>query len=356
MVDVLDIDRSDLPTEPDRLGDAPHPREVLWWGGDRSAELALLDAYRSQRMHHAWMLVGPEGIGKATLAYRFARFILANPDPEMADVAAARDLAVAADHPITGQVGRLSHADLAVIRVGLTKEGKPKTEVSVDDIREAMAIFRSTAGAGGWRIVIIDAVDDLNRNSANALLKQLEEPPDRALFLLVTHRPGAVLPTIRSRCRVLRLAKLPDDTLRDGLARLGVLAQPDQIDDAIAAADGSLRHAIAALDSDTAALRRQINGLLSGSATPTAAISKLAEATAGRSGEAHFQTLLDLVERHLVLGLRDTSPPAALAARAELWDKLTRSARDIEAYNLDRRPFVMSLFSDLADLKLMQAR
>jgi DNA polymerase III subunit delta' len=356
VVDVLAIDRDDLPTEPDRFGDAPHPREVLWWGGDQAVEAQLLDAYRSGRLHHAWMLVGQEGVGKATLAYRFARFIFANPDPSQPAVQQARDLSIPASHPVAGQIGRSSHADLGVIRIGLNKEGKPKTEISVDDVRDALSVFRTTAGAGGWRVVIIDAVDDLNRSSSNALLKQLEEPPERAIFLLVTHRPGAVLPTIRSRCRVLRLGNLTDSTVREGLTRLGVATDSEDVSDAVAAANGSLRQAIAALDEDSAVVRRHVANLLTGDRAPTSAVAKLADMTAGRAGEAHFQIMLNLVEKHLSVGLKSISEPAALAARAELWDKLTRSARDIEAYNLDRRPFVLSLFSDLADLARISAR
>jgi DNA polymerase III subunit delta' len=356
VVDVLDINRDDLPHETDRFGDAPHPREVLWWGGDRAVETQLLEAYRSGRLHHAWMLVGQEGIGKATLAYRFARFILANPDPAQPAVQEAQDLSVPANHPVTGQVGRQSHPDLSVIRIGLTKEGKPKTETSVEDVLAALSIFRTTAGAGGWRVVIIDAVDDLNRSSANALLKQLEEPPERAIFLLVTHRPGAVLPTIRSRCRVLRLAPLPDKVVGEGLVRLGMTQAGDDMSDAVAAAKGSLRDAIAALDEDCALVRRHIATLLGSDRASPSAVTKLADMTAGRAGETHFQTMITLVEQHLADGLRATGDPAALAARAELWDKLRRSARDIEAYNLDRRPFVLSLFSDLADLARVGAR
>ncbi len=248
MTDVFPVERDASTLEADRLGDHPHPREVLWFGGDRAQELALLDAYRSGRLHHAWLLTGPEGVGKATLAYRFARFLLANPDPSSQAVQEARDLSVPERHPVVGQVARQSHPDLSVIRRQPTKDGKSlKGDIAVEDVRDGLALFRTTAGAGGWRVVVIDAADDLNRSSANALLKMLEEPPQRAVFLMIAHRPGALLATIRSRCRVLRLGPLPEATVADGLVRLADAA-PDVAAAAAAKAEGSLRQAFAALD------------------------------------------------------------------------------------------------------------
>ena len=149
MSDVFALERDTAALEADRLGDHPHPREVLWYGGESAAERTLLDAFRSGRLHHAWLITGPEGVGKATLAYRFARFLLAHPDPGSAAVAGAQDLAVAPDHPVVGQVARLSHPDLAVIRRQPTKDGKSlKGDIAVEDVRDGLSIFRTTSGGG----------------------------------------------------------------------------------------------------------------------------------------------------------------------------------------------------------------
>jgi DNA polymerase-3 subunit delta' len=354
MTDVVSIERDASVLEADRLGDHPHPREVLWYGGDPAAEQALLDAYRSGRLHHAWLLTGPEGVGKATLAYRFARFLLAHPDPSSRAVHEARDLAVPDSHAVVGQVARLSHPDLSVIRRQPTKDGKSlKGDIAVEDVRDGLALFRTTAGAGGWRVVIIDAADDLNRSSANALLKMLEEPPQRAIFLLIAHRPGALLPTIRSRCRVLRLAPLPEATVADGLVRLASAA-PDVAAEAAAKADGSLRQAFAALDPALRAVRGDLAKLLADPARIDGkAAMALAEKTQGKAKVETFEAVLEALEAHLRARVAALAggDRRILAAFAELWEKLRRSARDVETYNLDRRPFILSVLSDLAEIE-----
>jgi DNA polymerase III subunit delta' len=354
--DFVGIDREALGLEADRCGDFPHPREMLWYGGQPDPERMLLDAFRSGKLHHAWLLTGPEGIGKATLAYRFARFLLANPDPASPAAQHATDLSVSADNPVVGQVARQFHQDMAVIRRGLTKDGKSlRAEIAVEDVRDGLGIFRVTAGAGGWRVVIVDAADDLNRASANALLKMLEEPPQRAIFLLIAHQPGALLPTIRSRCRVLRIPPLDEAAVRTGLGKL-TEATPAQIAEAAGASGGSLRQALALLDASAGSIRREAQKLLDDPTRqdPKAAMA-LFDKTTGKNGTAAFEIVLSMVEAHLHAAIRDgigsQAPPAALAARAELWEKLRRSARDVETYNLDRRPLLLSVFSELAEIE-----
>ena len=183
------------------------PRQTSVLFGHDEAERALLETYRSGRLHHAWLISGPAGIGKATLAYRMARFVLAHPDPRASTVQAAKSLAVAADHAVTRRMAAQTHGDLLVIeRTVNEKTGKLRQDIQVDDVRRMVGFFGSTAGEGGWRVAIVDAVDELNDQGANALLKMLEEPPRRALLLLVSHSAARVLPTIRSRCRLLARA------------------------------------------------------------------------------------------------------------------------------------------------------
>jgi DNA polymerase III subunit delta' len=183
----------------------------------------------------------------------------------------------------------------------------------------------------------------------------LEEPPNRAVFMLIAHRPGGLLPTIRSRCRVLRVPALDEATVRMGLDKLS-----DASDDIIATAardsGGSLRQALALLDPSIAAIRREAGKFLGNPDEQNLkGAMALAEKAAGKAGQTAFDVIVSMVEDHLRKGLHATvdaaGPPAALAARAELWEKLRRSAREIETYNLDRRPFLLSVFSDLAEIE-----
>lgn len=198
--------------ETDREPNAPHPRETFSFLGHEGEERALADALGGGRMHHAWMLAGAKGLGKATLAYRFARRALGAPQN------GARPLDVDPEHTVARRIMAGAHPDLFVLRRGLNERGRPRREISVDDARAMGGFFALAPSEGGMRIAIIDAVDDLNRNSANAILKTLEEPPPRSVLLLVTHAPGATLPTIRSRCRRLALRAQPDDIVRAALA------------------------------------------------------------------------------------------------------------------------------------------
>ena len=189
--------------EGDRLKGSPHPREQTKFFGHAAAEAEVLAAWNRGRFPHALLLGGPEGIGKATLAYRIARFLLAAPK------SGATSLEIPADHPVSRQVAALSHPDLIALRRIASEEGKkPPSEISVDEVRRAISFFGSTAAMGGWRIAIVDSVDELNKNGTNALLKVLEEPPAHSLFLLISHAPGRLIATIRSRCQKISLLSL----------------------------------------------------------------------------------------------------------------------------------------------------
>jgi DNA polymerase III subunit delta' len=193
-----------LPPETDKEPNAPHPRQTYSFVGHESQERALADALASGRMHHAWLLAGAKGLGKATLAYRFARTALG------ARRIGPRPFDVDPEDGVARRIGALAHPDLFVLRRGLNDRGRPRREITVDDARALGAFFSLAPSEGGMRVAIIDAVDDLNRNAANAILKTLEEPPARSVLLLVCHAPGAALATIRSRCRRLALRPLGD--------------------------------------------------------------------------------------------------------------------------------------------------
>lgn len=341
--------------EADRLEDTPHPRETTRLAGHQAAEKILLDAYRSGRMHHAWIIGGEEGIGKATLAYRLARFMLSHPDPSAPEVAAASSLSVDADMPAARRIAHQAHPDLFVLRRGFTKDGRNlMQEISVEESRKLVSFFTTTAGEGGWRIAIIDSADDLNTNSANAILKVLEEPPPRSLFLILSTAPKRLLPTIRSRCRTLVLKPLDDGEVFDvlkGLPGLTGETDPQELKRVSETAEGSVRRAAAMLSDDSLALRDVLTGMLERlPVVDPAEVLALAEKVSGREGAPGFGLMIGLVQDwlHERLTLGAAKGDQRLAAWATLWEKTARTAREAEIYNLDRRPLVLAIFSDLA--------
>lgn len=218
-------DAEDRP-EPDRAEGAPHPRETGRLLGQEPAEAAFLEAYRTGRLHHAWLITGPKGVGKATLAWRIARFLLAE-GPAVAGLfgdapPAPETLDVATDHPIARRTRALSEPRLFLLRRGFDDRGALRKVITVDETRKLKSFLSLSAADGGRRVIIIDAVDEMNVNAANALLKLLEEPPALATLLLVSHQPARLLPTIRSRCRELRCTPLDPGPLAEALAAAGV--------------------------------------------------------------------------------------------------------------------------------------
>ena len=328
------------------------PRESAALFGHAQAEQTLLSSYQGGRVPHAWLIGGPPGIGKATLAYRFARFVLAHPDPSAAEVQQANSLAVDPEGPVARRVAAQAQGDLLVLeRLVNEQTGKLYTVIRVDDVRRTVSFFGSTAGEGGWRIALVDAVDDLQREGANALLKVLEEPPARTLLLLVSHAPGRVLPTIRSRCRRLLLRPLAvDEVARAVAAATGRSAEEPQVSEAAAAADGSVARALALLDGAALALRQRVLDLIAQLPDPDPrALHALGDALGGTDPQT-LETFMDLVNGWLSAQLAgDVKALPRMARLAETWDKVNRAARDVETYNLERKPLVFSVFSALAE-------
>lgn len=324
-----------------------HPRQTVELFGHAAAERTLLDAYRSGRIPHAWLIGGSPGIGKATLAFRMARFVLAHPDPGSRPVQTATTLAVASDHPVAGLVAAQSHPDLLVLERTLSDTGKLRTVIRVDDARKVASFLASTAGLGGWRIVIVDAVDDLNAESANALLKGLEEPPARTLFLLVSHAPGSVLPTIRSRCHRLLLRTLaPDD-----LARALAAATGEEADMAVvAASEGSVSRALSLLEGPAFKLRKQAETLLARlPALDMRELHSLADSLSMVDSRV-FEIVMDAVNDWLSARLSQSLSDTGRAARiADIWSELNAAAHVTDVYNLERKPLIFRTFGRLAD-------
>jgi DNA polymerase III subunit delta' len=336
----------------------PHPRETTAWFGHAAAERALIEAYRSARMPHAWLIGGPPGIGKATLAYRAARFVLANPDPGAASVRAASSLALPADHRITRLVAAQGHPDLLVLERKPNDEGKIPTVITVEAASKLVPFLGSTPREGGWRVVIVDAADELHPAVANKMLKLLEEPPPRSLMLIITHAPGRLLATIRSRCRRLLLRPLaPDDVAGAVAAARGENAGAAAVQQAAAAAEGSVARAVALLGGPLLAVRaRVIEQLDRLPATDPRALHALGESLE-RADRIVVTTFLDAVRDWLSARLaRGVSEPTAgqgrggrLARLAQAWEDISNAARDAEMYNLERKPLVFKVFGWLAE-------
>ncbi len=338
------------------------PRENPVLVDQEPAERALLESARSGRLAHAWLLTGPKGVGKATLAYRFARFLLAGETGESEALFAApppAGLDLDPQHPVFRRVASGGHADLKVLaRTINPKTGKLRSEIVVDDVRDAIAFLRLTPSEGGWRVVIVDGAEDLNRNAQNALLKVLEEPPARAVLLLVCHAPGRLLPTIRSRCRRLDLRPLPAASIQQLIAARG--ADLPEADRALAAglAEGSIGRALAILEAGGVELYREVAALLLALPRLDAdalhrQADRLARSGAEESYRLAVELLLGWLTRMIKLAAAGGEPPEFLAGeRAAMsrlgrgvslarWVDLAEAMRQqftlVEAVNLDRR-------------------
>ncbi len=203
------------PNDSDRVEGFSHPRETFALLGQDAALGRAARALRAGRPPSAWLITGAPGVGKATLAYRIARYLLAFGATD----AGPEDLRVPQDDAAARQVAAQSHPGLLVLKRAINpKTGKLMTVLSVDEVRKLAGFFGMTSGAGGWRVAIVDTADDMNDNAANALLKMLEEPPGNAMLLLLSSTPGRLLPTIRSRCQRLDLRPLDDSVMEKALA------------------------------------------------------------------------------------------------------------------------------------------
>ena len=331
-----------------------HPRETTAFFGHREAEMALLTAYRSGRIPHAWLIGGAQGIGKATLADRMARFVLAHRDPLAPDVQHAANLSVDPSDPVARQVAAGSHGGLLTLERSLNDKGVMRTVITVDETRETISFFGSTAAVDGWRVCIVDTVDELNPNAANALLKILEEPPRQSLFLLVSHAPARVLPTILSRCRKLMLRPLATADVVQAAAQATDIAIDDPaLAEAADASEGSVARALTLLGGDAVKLHQRTAALLATlPRVDPRELHALGDAL-GNSDRVALAAFIDSVDRWVSERLRNDPDANAnlprLARLAEVWDKISRAARDTEAYNLERKPLVFSVFGLLAE-------
>ncbi len=348
------------PTAPD----ATEPRSATDLIGHEAAERQFLDAWTAGRLAHSWLIAGPRGVGKATFAYRVARFVLAGGAGEGGGLfgGGPESLAIPATHTVFRRIAAQGHPDLRVLERGLSADGrKMQTEIPVEAARTIGSFLSLTPAEGGWRVVLIDAVDDLNRSGANAILKLVEEPPRNALILLVSHSPDSLLPTIRSRCRRLMLRPLAEDSVVTLLRRrLPEMAEADAR--AVARiAEGSIGRALALVEGEGLALYRDMIGLLNDAPKfDVAALHSFSDRVGGdeeksRTVEALFmrwmataagrgaKTAPEAVPGEVALGERMVAA-AGLDRWLDLWDRTVRAFERTEAVNLDRKQVLLNVF------------
>jgi DNA polymerase-3 subunit delta' len=359
--------------EADRLDGAPHPRETLRLFGQDVAEATFLGALNAGRLPHAWLLTGPRGVGKASFAWRAARYLIATA-PEGGDALfappPAETLDIDPEHPVARRLRALSEPDLLLLRRAWDPERKRlKAQLTVDEVRGLKGFFAMAAG-GARRVVIVDCADEMNPSAANALLKELEEPPKNTVMFLVSHQPSGLLPTIRSRCRTLRFDPLSPADVAAALDQAGLALPGDASAEAIASlAEGSVGAAVQLVEQDGVALYRdlvQLASTLPGMDRSTAL--KLSDAAGARGAETRFDLTLALLDRLLARLARTGATgqtPAALVpgedavlsrlspdphtarAWAELAADLTGRARRGRAVNLDPAALIFDMFLDL---------
>lgn len=346
--------------EPDRVGDLPHPKDTPALFGQSAAEAEFLAAWGSGRMHHAWLLTGPRGVGKATLAYRIAKKRLSEEDggglfgaPEIPDT-----LDLSPDHPVSRRVTAGGESRLFTLRrMADEKTGKLATQIRVDDVRRLKSFFQLTATDGGWRAAIIDPAEEMNAAAANAILKLLEEPPPRALMLLVSHAPARLLPTIRSRCRVLKLAPLGPDDLARALEAAGVETSDDP---ALLAslAGGAAGEAARLVQLEGVKLYQRLSRMAA--AAPDMdrrEMSAIADACAGRDKAEIYDLTLGLFDQLLArlaragatgsdneVLARLSPDPSAARIWADLASEIQEKAARARAVNLDPAMVMLDMF------------
>lgn len=358
----------ELLPEPDKLDGYPSPRLTDRLYGQAAAEQGFLDAFQSGRLHHGWIVTGPPGIGKATFAYRIARFLLAGEsERDMFGGSLDVDRATSAAR----LVANLAHPELLVLRRPYDfKTKKLKSEITVDEVRRLKGFLAMGAGEG-WRVVIVDPVDELNTNAANALLKSLEEPPKRTVFLLISAAPDRLLPTIRSRCRTLACAPLADENLRKAVAQALNAAEDAGANAALPAgeewqtlsrlAEGSVRRFLMLHTAKGLDLHRKIDGLLSNlPRIDWLNVHAIGDELGSAAAEAKYELFFDLLLGRLTRLVRTAAtgegdpadiqlarriiPEDQLAAWAQLWETTVAEKASTETYNLDRKSLILLTF------------
>nr|WP_314527649.1 DNA polymerase III subunit delta' [uncultured Brevundimonas sp.] len=324
-----------------------HPRDRFDLVPDAAAEAAFLDAWERGRLHHAWLLCGVEGVGKATFAYRAARRLLgAAADPGRGPMGARRD------DPVSRLISAQAHPDLLVLE-RLVEGGKTKKSISVDQSRELPEFFSKSPSQAQHRVAIIDAADDLNINAANALLKVLEEPPERGVLFLVTHAPGRLLATIRSRCRRLSFPIWTPDRL-ETLVRNRTGVEREDAEHAAAMAGGSPGAALALASGATFEMDQLARRWVEGDIDRAEALA-VADKFRGAEGQERFEVLMDRLISAVKMRALDGAPGGG-HRWADLWERLQPLPERTAGLNLDRGDVLAGALADIRRVQAQQER
>jgi DNA polymerase-3 subunit delta' len=329
--------------------------------GQEKAEQIFLDAYNSGRCPHAWLLTGPRGVGKATLAYRIARFLMVHGNSSGGDAGPGLfgdalpatvpvSLTTDTDNPICQRIQAGGHVDFMCIRRILHEDTKkPRRDITINQVRAISNLMTKTAGEGGWRVVVIDAADIMNPNAANAVLKMLEEPPRRSILLLISNNPGRLLPTIHSRCRHLALPPLAPDVMETLLTTHAPDLGFDERSLLLQLAGGSIGRALTLADDGGIDLYRDMRAVLD--TLPNIDIGllhKLGNHVARDQGGDRFRTLAELIDWSLLDRIK-SGVPGSLEGWFGVWEKANRLFRETEGLSLDRKQVVLEVFLSIED-------
>ena len=328
----------------DALPGVPAPSETVRVFGHHTQEEFLCKAWASGRMHHALLFDGPAGIGKSSLAFGFARHVIANPDPSRAS-----DGFGESDHQLVHQIAIGAHSQvLHLTRPFDQKTGKFKTVVTVDETRKISHFLSMTIPGQGWRIVIVDPVNDMNAAAANALLKNLEEPTPRTVFILIAQSAGRLLPTIRSRCLHLRFNPLDRKAMGNALAALQI-GQGDDRDALIAHAAGSPRLAAMLADGGALEIVEAADAILSANRFDAAKALKIGEALTTRDSEPLFLLLADHLAARIARQAANATRNASTngLALAEYHAAFSERLAIVRGYNLDKRQYLLETLREM---------
>jgi DNA polymerase-3 subunit delta' len=353
--------------EEDDAPSVPHPREVAELFGHSKALETMRSAVSQGRMHHAWILAGPRGIGKATFAFRIARYLLKYGASERGP----KDFAMDPSDPIFRTVAAQSNPDLLVLTRPWDHDKKRfRTELPVDEVRRLQHFFSQHASAGGARVAIIDTADEMNRNAANALLKALEEPPQNAFLFLVSNAPGTLIPTIRSRCRMLALQPLDNKTLGEVLVLRAPDAKTLAREKAGQLSGGSPGRALELIaDGGLETYDALIATISAWPQIDMRRVQALANESSGRGSESAFIVLGELLLDILSRAIRSAADPGGEMPAQErklaqklmanvgvdrwllLWENVAALLASTDEANLDKRQAVVTAFAWMSDLR-----
>ena len=364
----------------------PSPQENDKFNGHERAEKYFLAAYNATRVHHAWLISGPKGIGKATLAYRIARFLLADggtrsdeEPPALFDIGIPKEidrpsLSMNREHPIFHRVAINGHPDLSLVDQELAEDGKrTQTVITVDKIRAIGRSLSLTSAEGGWRVVIIDGAENLNINAANALLKILEEPPQKVIFLLVCHIPSRLIPTIRSRCSHIKLLPLPADSLDNLLQSYAPELSTDDRRMLIRLSDGSIGRALELCTNEGLSIQRELITIFNTfPGIDVESAHKFASFIARRENDKYWQTTKELTTRNIADLIKSTLTKSGLFSLgygelevaslthlqklgtplqwAKVWEHAFELFTTTDSLNLDKKEVILSVFDTMANV------